>query len=225
MTERAVSEVNAVKACGCKLPLEYYERDGVSLARDLLGKVLVTCVGGVKTAGVVSETEAYMGVTDRASHAYGGRRTARTETMYLPGGHAYVYLIYGMYSCMNVVAAEKDNPEAVLIRGIIPYEGIEVMAERRGGNKASANVKRHLADGPGRLCTALGIDRTFDTLRLDGDVIYVCDCGIELKDEILCSKRINIDYAGEDVHKLWRFTMSPEDALRMKREAIGLELP
>lgn len=103
-----------------KLLCDFYKTDAVSLAKALLGKLLVTDTGGKITAGIITETEAYMGKTDRACHAFGGRRTARNESMYLPGGHAYVYLIYGMYYCLNVVAAEEDIPEAVLVRGIIP---------------------------------------------------------------------------------------------------------
>lgn len=203
-----------------KLPMEYYSSDAVTLAKSLLGKVLVTVKDGVRTAGIISETEAYMGVIDRASHAYGGRRTERTETMYLPGGHAYVYLIYGMYYCMNVVASCRDNPEAVLIRGVVPILGTDVMASRRLQGKAPSKSKmKHLSDGPGKLCTALAIDKSFDKELLVGDRIYICDTGVKLSSEAVASKRINIDYAGEDVHKLWRFSISGNDPVLKMTEA------
>ena len=218
-----------MKSDATKLQMNYYQTDAVSLAKGLLGKVLVTNVNDIKTAGIICETEAYMGVIDRASHAYGGRRTARTETMYLPGGFAYVYLIYGMYYCMNVVAADAENPEAVLIRGILPLCGTEAMLSRRckgkSGDRPTAGVLRHLTDGPGKLCTAMAIDKTMDKEHLDGDRIYICDAGFTLTEEAVASERINIDYAGEDVHKLWRFTVAPEDPLRRLSAARTFVLP
>ena len=114
-----------------KLTADFYRKDAVTLARELLGKVICTVNDGVLTSGIISETEAYMGAVDRASHAFGGRRTARTEIIYSQGGCAYVYLIYGMYYCMNVVANEKNVPEAVLIRAVIPENGVDVMHNRR----------------------------------------------------------------------------------------------
>ena len=193
-----------------KLPMSFYrECDAVDAARRLLGCVLVTQSDRALTAGIISETEAYMGVTDRASHAFGGRRTRRTETMYMDGGHAYVYLIYGMYSCMNVVVNRSDIPHAVLIRGIIPLLGINIMRERRGSGRSAAI---HTADGPGRLCRAMGIDRSYDTEPLDGDRIFISDCGYK-PSEILTGRRINIDYAGEDVTNPWRFFLPPDDRL------------
>ena len=212
-----------------KLLCDFYKTDAVSLAKALLGKLLVTDTGGEITAGIIAETEAYMGKTDRACHAFGGRRTARNESMYLPGGHAYVYLIYGMYYCLNVVAAEEDIPEAVLVRGIIPVLGMDTMISRRyTGKKASdvpARAANHLADGPGKLCRAMAIDKSMDALRLDGERIYVCDCGIKLAGEELASERINIDYAGEDARKLWRFTAPPDDPLRRDAAAQTYVLP
>lgn len=208
-----------------KLNMDFYKRDAVALAQALLGKLLVTKAGGALTAGVITETEAYMGVTDRACHAFGGRRTSRNESMYLSGGHAYVYLIYGMYHCMNVTAAEKDIPEAVLVRGVLPVCGIETMISRRCMGKASAHTLRHLTDGPGKLCRALSVDRAMDAMRLDSELIYICDAGLRPTGEALASERINIDYAGEDVHKLWRFTLAPDDPLRRYAAAQTYVLP
>lgn len=218
-----------MKFPGEKLDLDFYRTDAVTLAKALLGKVLVTVTGGETTAGIITETEAYMGVTDRACHAFGGRRTARNESMYLPGGHSYVYLIYGMYHCMNVVAAEENIPEAVLVRGIVPIFGKDTMISRRFVGKRAIDLPvrtfDHLADGPGKLCRAMAIDKSMDALRLDGDRIFICNTGIRLTGEALASRRINIDYAGEDVHKLWRFTVAPDDPLRRYAAAQTYVLP
>lgn len=196
-----------------KLSRNEYMTDAVSASRALLGRVLVTELDGVRTSGIISETEAYMGKIDRASHAWGGRRTARTETMYAEGGISYVYLIYGMYCCMNVVVNEKEIPEAVLIREIIPLEGIGTMMKRRMARGCGAPIG-HLADGPGKLARALGIDRSLNGLPLDGDKMYICDLGFSLTGEICANERINIDYAGEDARRLWRFTIARDDPLR-----------
>lgn len=196
-----------------KLLRSEYRTDAVSAARALLGQVLVTELDGVRTSGIISETEAYMGKIDRASHAWGGRRTARTETMYAEGGISYVYLIYGMYYCMNVVVNDKEIPEAVLIRELIPLEGVDAMLRRRKASNRSVSL-RHLTDGPGKLCRALGIDKALNAVPLDGDKMYICDLGYSLTGEICASERINIDYAGEDARKLWRFTIAVDDPLR-----------
>lgn len=194
-----------------KLPLSFYrDNDAVTAARALIGRVLVTQIGGFLTAGIISETEAYMGVTDRASHAYGGRRTRRTETMYMDGGHAYIYLIYGMYSCMNVVVNSTDIPHAVLLRSVIPLLGVEVMKKRR--SSGGRNALSHISDGPGRLCAAMGIDRSLDRTLLNGERIYISDCGLAPSD-ILTGRRINIDYAGADAERPWRFFLPSNDRL------------
>ena len=177
-------------------------------------------------AGIITETEAYMGVTDKASHAYMGRRTARTETMYLPGGYAYVYLIYGIYSCMNITANENDNPEAVLIRGVLPVLGFEIMLEnhqaftsaRRKGE--TVNVSRYekaphtLTDGPGKLCAAMKIDRTLDKAPMfphETDIpcqIFVSAPPFSADFTVSASPRIGIPYAEEAALFPWRFTAS-----------------
>lgn len=185
------------------LPREFYTRANVlTVARQLLGKLLVVpAPGGRRVSGIIVETEAYRGPEDRASHAYGGRRTARTETMYRIGGTAYVYFVYGMYHQFNVVTNLEDIPHAVLIRAIQPLEGIDVMRERRQ-TKPDAS----LTNGPGRLCIALGIDRRLDRADLLGDQVWIEEReGRPTSSVIACGPRIGIDYAEEWAEKPWRF--------------------
>src|SRR3979409_2649934 len=151
-----------------KLPREFDTRSNVvTIARDLLGKELVVpAKNGARVSGIIVETEAYRGPEDRASHAYNGRRTNRTETMYARGGTAYVYFVYGMYHQFNVVTSVADVPHAVLVRALEPIEGIDLMRRRRGGMEPG-----ELTSGPGKLCIALGIDRRLDGADLLGDRI------------------------------------------------------
>lgn len=181
-----------------KLERDFYRQSGLIVARELIGKKLVTNFDEGMTAGIIIETEAYMGVDDAASHSYKNRRTARTEAMFSDGGHLYVYLIYGMYICANVVANVKDIPEAVLIRALKPTDGIDLMQSRR--NRKSL---KDLCSGPGKLTKALGITKDHYNLDLCGDKIFIETT--DLKPEILKTKRINIDYAGEAADYLWRF--------------------
>src|SRR5712691_5186518 len=140
------------------LPREFYTRANVlTVARELLGRLLVVSSRGARLSGIIVETEAYCGPQDRASHAYGGRRTNRTETMYRMGGTAYVYFVYGMYYQFNVVTNVEDIPHAVLIRAVEPVEGIEIIRKRR-----HLHAEHNLTNGPGKLCIALGIDRKLD---------------------------------------------------------------
>lgn len=207
---------------GKKLQMKFYTVDALSLAVALLGKVLVTKHDGEVTAGIIADTEAYMGESDRACHAFGGHRSAKNESMYLPGGHAYVYMIYGMYYCMNVTANAENIPEAVLIRGILPFFGLDMMISRRASRASgtSAHILSHIADGPGKLCRAMAIDRSADSLRLDGGLMYICDAGLAPTDDVVASKRLNIDYAGEDALRPWRFTLSHDDPLRRYAAAL-----
>src|SRR6266550_4734879 len=149
-----------------KIPREFYTRSNVvTVARDLLGKLLVVPAhNGKRVSGTIVEVEAYRGPHDRAAHSYRGRRTKRTETMYGVGGTAYVFFVYGMYNQFNVVTNVEDAPHAVLIRALEPVEGIELMRKRRLGQS-----ERELTSGPGRLCLALGIDRTLDRQDLLGE--------------------------------------------------------
>ncbi|MDQ2938216.1 MAG: DNA-3-methyladenine glycosylase [Acidobacteriota bacterium] len=185
-----------------KLPREFYTRPNVlSVAKELLGKLLVVSSrGGRRTSAVIVETEAYRGPKDRASHAYGGRRTNRTETMYQMGGTAYVYFVYGMYYQFNVVTNVEDIPHAVLIRGVEPVEGIEVMRRRR-----HRQPDHNLTNGPGKLCIALGIDRKLDRADLLGDHVWLENAENIRPSQIASGPRIGIDYAAEWVDKPWRF--------------------
>jgi len=208
-----------------RLGREFYIRDGLTVARELIGKTLVHRVDGVELGGIITETEAYMGVTDRASHAYGGRRTKRTETMYLQGGYAYVYRIYGIYVCMNITAGEEGSAEAVLIRGVFPLDGIADMYDRyrKYGRRSGMKDCEHelsctdvykCTNGPGKLCIAMGISMDDNRSDMLSDSFFVRDDGY-CADEILCSPRIGIDYAGEAALYPWRFHAEMKNALPM----------
>jgi DNA-3-methyladenine glycosylase len=185
-----------------KLPREFYTRPNVlQVARELLGKLLVVpTANGTRVSGMIVETEAYRGPEDRASHAYGGRRTKRTETMYQHGGVAYVYFVYGMYDQFNVVCNVADIPHAILVRALEPVEGVEVMRTRRDGLS-----DRNLANGPGKLCMALAINRELDRADLLGTRVWLEEFRRIPASRIARGPRIGIDYAEEWVDKPWRF--------------------
>jgi DNA-3-methyladenine glycosylase len=186
-----------------KLPRDFYTRPNVLLvARDLLGRLLVVpAPDGRRISGIIVETEAYRGPEDRASHAYGGRRTNRTQTMYAIGGTAYVYFVYGMYYQFNVVTNVEDVPHAVLIRALEPVENVDVMRRRRRGRPDAS-----LTSGPGKLCLALGIDRSLDRADLLGTRIWLEEGrGRIPRSAIAAGPRIGIDYAREWTDKPWRF--------------------
>jgi DNA-3-methyladenine glycosylase len=186
-----------------KLPREFYTRaDVLAIARQLLGQVLVVpAPDGTRVSGVIVETEAYRGPRDRASHAFGGRRTARTETMYGIGGTAYVYFVYGMYHQFNVVTNAAEVPHAVLVRAVEPVDGIETMRMRR-----PARPDVELTNGPGKLCTALGIDRALDRADLTGDRVWIEEGPRRIpRSCVALGPRIGIDYAGTWARKPWRF--------------------
>ncbi len=147
-------------------PRSFFRRDPRSVARELLGHRLVSGVGGTRTAGIIVETEAYLGIPDKAAHTYGGRRTRRNRTMWGAAGHAYVYFVYGMHHCINVVAGETGDPVAVLIRALEPDAGIETMFARRHKARRATD----LCSGPAKLCLALSID-----LGLDGEDLTSSD--------------------------------------------------
>jgi DNA-3-methyladenine glycosylase len=186
-----------------KLPREFYlQKNVVKVASELLGKVLVTQFNGIITSGIICETEAYNGVVDKASHAYGGRRTQRTETMFQEGGIAYIYLCYGIHHLFNVVTNREDQPHAVLIRGIQPLDGIPEMLLR----KRISIEKKNMGIGPGNVSTCLGLHTKLDKTDLLGDQIWIEDQGIKLiKKNIITSPRIGVDYAGEDAKLPYRF--------------------
>lgn len=185
-----------------KLPRDFYTRSNVlEVARDLLGKTLVVPArNGARVAGIIVETEAYRGPEDRASHAYNGRRTNRTETMFGLGGTAYVYFVYGLYNQFNVVTNVEDVPHAILVRAVEPTEGLDIMRRRRRGRS-----EYELTSGPGRLCLALGIDRTLDKADLLGERVWIEE-GISISPRQLArGPRIGIDYAENWIEKPWRF--------------------
>jgi len=186
-----------------KLPFSYYlNQDVIFLAKNLLGKVLFTEIEGKVTAGIITETEAYFGIQDKASHAYGGRRTDRTETLYNQGGISYVYLCYGIHNLFNIVTSVKDEPHAVLIRAIEPLIGKEIMEYRRNIPASKAAISA----GPGSAAKALGIDRSFNKKDLTGEEIWVEDHGIRYTpDEIIATPRVGVEYAKEDALLPWRF--------------------
>ncbi|WP_312941419.1 DNA-3-methyladenine glycosylase [Oscillibacter sp.] len=190
-----------------KLGRAFYSRDSLSVAKALLGKVLVRETGGERIAARIVETEAYMGVTDRAAHSYGGRRTPRVEAMYGEAGFAYVFMIYGMHCCFNVVVAEKEIPQAVLIRGLEPLEGLEQMALARFGrlyDELTNSQGLGLTNGPGKLCRALGLDRRLNGVDLCGNMLYIED-GERTDFSVVTAKRVGVDYAGEAKDYPWRF--------------------
>jgi DNA-3-methyladenine glycosylase len=186
-----------------KLPLSFYRRDNVlQVAKELLGKILVTKWEGVETSGRIVEVEAYAGAIDRASHAYGGRKTARNEVMYAEGGLAYVYLCYGIHHLFNVVTHNKDIPHAILIRALEPLSGIKNMLERTGKEKADFTLTR----GPGNLSKALGIFTAASGHSLTSKDLYLADDGFSYsKKQIGASPRIGVDYAGTDALLPYRF--------------------
>ena len=185
-----------------KLERDFYVRTALEVAKDLPGHILVRNSADGVTKGRIIEAEAYMGEIDAAAHSYMGRRTGRTEIMFAPGGCAYVYLIYGMHCCMNVVCNLKDVPQAVLIRVLEPIEGIGLMWKRRP--KAKKDVD--LCSGPGKLCAAMNITRAQNGADMAWDEIYIERAeGGPFQTEAL--KRVNIDYAGEAKDYPWRFRL------------------
>ncbi len=186
-----------------KLSKEFYLRDDVlKISKELLGKYLYTFLDGKLTGGMITETEAYRAPEDKASHAYGGRRTARTEIFYSEGGVSYVYLCYGIHNLFNVVTNKNGIPHAILIRAIEPVEGVEYMLERRNKTKISPA----LTCGPGSMSQAMGIGRQHNKLDLQGNEIWIEDRGILIPDKnILKGPRIGVDYAAEYAAMPWRF--------------------
>ena len=193
-----------------KLTRGFYTRDDtLQIARELLGKLLVVPTEtGERVSAMIVETEAYLGAIDKAAHSYGNRRTARTETMFAVGGTAYIFFIYGMYFQFNVVVGAIDTPHAILIRAVEPMENVEFMRERRTAKSKNPNQKtseKNLTSGPGKLCIALGIDRSFNNADLLGERVWLEDFQKFPESEISSGKRIGIDYAEEFTEKPWRF--------------------
>ena len=186
-----------------KLPPSFYlNTDVVYLAKSLIGKYLFTCIDNVITGGYIVETEAYNGVIDSASHAFGNRNTPRTNTMFMEGGIAYVYLCYGIHEMFNVVTSVEGQPHAILIRAIDPTDGIEAMLWRRNMETLKPNITR----GPGSVAKALGISRAINAISLQGDTLWIEDRGLAIPDEEIASgPRVGVDYAGDDALLPYRF--------------------
>lgn len=201
-----------------KLSRAFYNRDSILVAKDLLGKVLVHETDGQKIAARIVETEAYMGVEDKAAHSYGGKRTPRVEVMYGEPGLVYVFLIYGMHCCFNIVTREKGIPQAVLIRAAEPLMGMEQMAERRFGQPyqlLAQSKRRGLTNGPGKLCAAFSLDRSFNGVDLCGNNVYVTE-GKREPLNIITTTRIGIDYAQEAKEYPWRFYLADNEYVSVK---------
>lgn len=185
------------------LPISFYlQNNVVALAKSLIGKVLVTNFKEGLTAGRIVETEAYNGIVDKASHAYGNRHTARTATMFKQGGITYVYLCYGIHNLFNIVSNEAGIPHAILIRGIEPLYGFDVMQKRTNKQSTDKTITR----GPGNLSKAMGITTKHDGLLLSDNEIFIADDGFTInKKNIIATPRIGVDYAKEDALLPYRF--------------------
>ena len=196
-----------------KLPREFYLQDTLTAAQALLGKVLVRRTPAGECRARIVETEAYLGVTDKASHCYGGTRTARTQVLYGPPGHAYIYLIYGMYCCLNLVTQPEDVPQCVLLRALEPLSGQQWMSQ----NRPRARREEDLCSGPGKLCQALGLSRGDSGLDVCGDSLFVADDGfLPAPEQIAAGPRIHIAYAGEAAQYPWRFWLRGNPCLSVK---------
>lgn len=188
-----------------RLAKEFYLNDNViQVAKELLGKFLCTNINGRFTSGMIIETEAYSGINDKASHAYNNRRTSRTETMFKKGGVAYIYLCYGIHHLFNVVTSQSNIPHAVLIRSLVPIEGIDTMKKRRDKDI----FDKLLTSGPGSLSKALSITTKFDGVELTGNKIWIEGRGVKFDDsDIIITPRIGVDYAQEDALLAYRFLL------------------
>ena len=201
-----------------KLDRGAYVGDTVAIARNLLGKYLVRRWQDVYLVCRITETEAYVGAVDKACHAYGYHKTARNAVMFGPPGHAYIYLIYGMYCCLNFVTNPEGEPDAILLRGLAPVCGIDAMAQLRFGRpyeELTTYQRKNFLNGPGKCCQALSLDRALDGTDLTGDELFICtslfDVGLpeekESPSRIRAEKRVGIDYAEEARDFPWRFIL------------------
>lgn len=204
-----------------RLSREFYSGDTVETARALLGKILVRRLNGELLAARITETEAYIGRCDKACHAYGYRRTQRTSTMFMAPGHAYIYLIYGMHHCLNLVTEPEGEPSAVLIRAAAPLSGVETIQRLRFGDRPmTAYRRKHWMDGPGKVCQGLSLTRAENGMDITGDTLFVCDspadiglpCPVLPNEHLCCGPRIGVDYAEEAREFPWRFWLETEDS-------------
>ena len=203
-----------------RLSREFYTGDTVEIARQLLGKYIVRRLDGEDLVCRITETEAYVGRMDKACHAYNYRRTPRTSTMFGPPGHAYIYLIYGMYNCLNFVTEPEGEPSAVLLRGAVPVAGLGTISRLRFGcsyGEMHPYQRRHWMDGPGKICKGLSLSREDNGIDLTGDTLFLTDdpgspeVALPRREVIRCGPRIGIDYAEEAITFPWRFWLEEED--------------
>lgn len=202
---------------------EYYLGNTVDIARSLLGKTLVRVYDGQPLVCRITETEAYVGRCDKACHAYGYRRTARNSVLFGPPGHAYIYFIYGMYHCLNLVTEPEGEPSAVLIRGLEALSGEEVIRRLRFGEKGSGKLtayqEKNFLNGPGKLCKGLSLTTAENGLDLMGDILFLCEspgdlglpCPPPKRERICTGPRVGIDYAEEAKNFPWRFWLETEE--------------
>lgn len=202
-----------------RLTHDFFDGDTVAIARALLGKYLVRNWQGILLAGRITETEAYIGRCDKACHAYNYRRTPRTETLFMAPGHAYIYLIYGMYHCLNFVTEPEGEPAAVLVRGLEPAAGAEAMARLRYGDAPMNAYRRKIfLNGPGKVCKALGLTTAQNGLDLEGDTLFLCDSMADVgltdlsvrQERVISGPRVGVDYAEEAKDFPWRFLLEAE---------------
>lgn len=189
---------------------DFFKRDTVEVAKSLIGKKIIRNISGNFFCAKIVETEAYLGLEDRACHSYGGRITDRNKTLYLPGGHIYVYLIYGMYDLLNIVTRDEDHPEAVLIRGVEPLENLDGISKNRFGKayeELSTYQRKNLSNGPGKLSMAIGINRSLNGKVLSKNYLYIGEGEEVPEKDLVITKRIGIDYAGEDANLPLRFCL------------------
>jgi DNA-3-methyladenine glycosylase len=198
------------------LPRTFYERDALTVAKELLGRTFVHESPEGTVAGKIVETEAYMGPEDKASHVYGNLRTRRTETQFGPKGHAYIYLIYGIYYCFNVTAGKKaGKPEAVLLRALEPVAGLDLMVKRRPA--AKGNVV-NLTNGPSKLCAAMGITKALNNADVCAPPLHINDAEAVAEANVVETTRIGVDYADEWKDKPWRFYIKDNAFVSVKAE-------
>lgn len=204
-----------------KLDRLFYNRDTLIVARELLGKFIVHKINGKELIGKIVETEAYKGAMDKAAHSYQNKRTHRTEVMFGSAGFAYVFLIYGMYSCMNIVTEEEGHPCAVLLRALEPIKGLDQMALLRFNktyDKLNKSQRISISNGPGKLSMALHIEPNDYGRDLCGNELFICEGTEHIGFDIETDKRINIDYAEEAVDYPWRFYIKDSPYVSVKHK-------
>jgi len=203
-----------IQGKGYKLDKDYFQQDDVvALAEDLLGKVIFSNIDGHIVSAIISETEAYNGISDKASHAYGGKMTSRNRIMYGEGGLAYIYLCYGIHSLFNVVTNKENIPDAVLIRGVYPLEGIEIMEKRL----VKQQPLKQMGNGPGKVSVVMGFHYSLSGISLLDDTIWIEDRGFAIPDDVKRrGPRIGVAYAGEDALLPYRFYVNDYEEINVK---------